>query len=330
MRRRAFLSGSVAMLAAPLAGEAQQAGRVYRLALVSASTPVEEMTEAKNPLLFSELRRLGYIEGRNLAVQLFSGGGRREHYPEVGRDVVRFGPDVIYAETGRLAQALRSVTTTIPIVTVTTDPVSLGLANSVARPGGNVTGFSHNVGLEVLGKRMELLREAVPKAARIAYLAPKAVWEGMWGRFMEDAGAKAGVTVVRAVLGSPIQEPEYRRAFAAMASDRPDALIVSDHGEGIANRGLIVRLASQARLPAMYSYRTFAEAGGLMAYGADGAEGIRVVTDYIDRIFKGANPGDLPFQQPTKFTLAVNLKTAKALGLTIPPSLLARADEVIE
>jgi putative ABC transport system substrate-binding protein len=147
---------------------------------------------------------------------------------------------------------------------------------------------------------------------------------------MREAGVRAGVIVIRAVLNDPIQEPEYRRAFAAMVTDHPDALVVSDHGEGLANRGLIVELAARARLPAIYSYRRFVEAGGLMAYGAGDAEPIRVMVDYIDRIFKGAHPGELPFQQPTTFTLDVNLATAKALGLTIPPSLLQRADQVIE
>lgn len=138
------------------------------------------------------------------------------------------------------------------------------------------------------------------------------------------------MTVIRAVLNDPIQESEYRRAFAAMGTDRPDALIVSDHGEGLANRGLIVELAVRARLPAIYSYRRFAEAAGLMAYGAVDVESLRVMVDYINRIFKGANPGDLPFQQPTKFELVINLKTARSIGLSISDSFQLLADEVIE
>ena len=326
-----LLSGG--LLAAPIAGEAQQAGKVYRIAIVNASGSVEQMTEARDPALrhlLSGLRRLGYTEGRNLAVQRFSGAGSRERYADLGREIVRSRPDVIFARTGRLAQAFRTVTTRIPIVTITTDPVGLRLAASLARPGGNVTGFSLNVGLEVLGKRLDLLKEAAPAAGRVAYLAPSVVWEGEWGRYMQEAGTRAGVTIIRAALHDPIQESEYRRAFAAMATDRPDALIVSDHGEGLANRALIVDLAARARLPAIYSYRVFVEAGGLMAYGADDAEPIRLIVDYVDRIFKGASPGDLPFQQATTFTLDVNLKTARALGLAIPPSVLARADQVIE
>jgi putative ABC transport system substrate-binding protein len=313
--------------------EAQQAGRVYRLAVVNASMPVEEMTEAKDPslgVLLSGLRRLGYTEGRNLVVQRFSGAGSRERYPAVGRDVVRFEPDVIYAQTGRLAQAFRTVTTTIPIVTVTTDPIGLGLATSLARPAGNVTGYSMDAGNEIIGKRLELLKEAMPRASRVAYLAPRAVWAGPWGQIMREAGARAGVAVLGAPLGNPLDEPEYRRAFAAMATDRPDALVVSDHGEAIAHRRLVVELAAQARLPAIYSYRTFAETGGLMTYGADMLDAVRLLVDYVDRILKGTNAGDLPFQRPTKFELVINLKTAKALGLTIPPSLLLRADQVIE
>jgi putative tryptophan/tyrosine transport system substrate-binding protein len=220
------------------------------------------------------------------------------------------------------------VTSTIPIVTMTTEPVELGLANSLARPGGNVTGLSLNVGIELLGKRLELLKEVVPTASRFVYLAPRAVWEGVWGGLMRESGARLGVTVLGAPLGSPISEPEYRRAFAAMV--RPDALVVSDHGEAFSHRRLIVELAGRARLPAIYSYRPFIEAGGLMAYAADFTELCRKAAGYIDQILKGANPADLPFQQPTKYELIINLKTAKALGLAIPPSLLLRADQVIE
>lgn len=324
---------AVSTLLAPPGTGAQQAEKVHRIAIVSASEPVAEMTEARDPFLralFSELRRFGYTEGQNLVVERWSGAGRRESYPDVAHEVVRSRPHVIFARSGRLAQAFRAVTTTIPIVTITTDPVELGLATSLARPGGNVTGFSLNVGLEVLGKRLELLKEVVPRASRIAYLAPRAVWEGPWGRFMREAGARAGVTVLGAPLGNSIQEPEYRRAFAAMVPDRPDGLIVSDHGEGVPHRRLIVALAAQARLPAIYSYRAFVEAGGLIAYAADLRELPRQSAGYIDRIFKGANPAELPFQQPTQFELVVNLKTAKALSLTISPSLLVRADQVIE
>jgi putative ABC transport system substrate-binding protein len=211
----------IAALAAPLAGDAQQAGRVYRIAVVYVTTPVAEMIEATSPFLrvfLPELRRLGYTEGQNLLVERWSAGGRRETYPKtypgLAQEVVRSRPNVIYAASGRLAQAFRAVTTTIAIVTVTTDPIGLGLATTLARPGGNVTGFSLDAGNEIIGKRLELLKEALPKASRIAYLAPRAVWEGPWGQIMRDAGARAGMAVLGAPLSNPLDEAAYRRAFA--------------------------------------------------------------------------------------------------------------------
>jgi ABC-type uncharacterized transport system substrate-binding protein len=224
----------------------------------------------------------------------------------------------------------RSGNKAIPIVTITSDPVALGLATSLARPGGNVTGFTVDTGIEVVGKRLELLKETIPRATRIAFLASQQAWDGMWGQVMRESAERTGVASIAATVGDPIGEPEYRRAFAVMAKERAQALVVTDHAEGFANRELIVELAAQARLPAIYAYDAFVEAGGLMAYAIERADLRRRVAGYIDRILKGASPAELPFQQPTKFELVINLKTAKALGLTISPSLLARADHVIE
>jgi ABC-type uncharacterized transport system, periplasmic component len=325
--RRSFIGTLTGgLLAAPLAAEAQQ-GKVYRLAIVYPVGPVEKITE---PVLLPELRRLGYIEGQNLVVERRAGAGRRESYPDLAREVVALKPDVIFATSGRVAEAFRAITTAIPIVAITSEPVAMGLATSLPRPGGNVTGFTIDPGTEVVGKRLELLKEAVPSATRVAFLATKQAWDGMWGRVMREAAERTGATSIAATLGDPIGESEYRHAFAVLAKDRAQALVVSDHAEGVANRSVIVELAAQARLPAIYAYRVFVEAGGLMAYGIDNADLRRHVAGYIDRILKGANPAELPFQQPTKFELVINLKTAKGLGLTIPPSLLARADQVIE
>ena len=328
MDRRRFLLASLAgALAAPLAIEAQQTGKVYRLAIVYSAGSVEQIPE---PILLPELRRLGYIEGQNLLVERRSGGGRRERYPDVAREAVAFKPDVIFATSGRIAEACRAVTTAIPIITITSDPVLLGLAASLPRPGGNITGFTVDAGIEVVGKRLELLKDAVPGAARVAFLGTQQAWDGRWGRVMREAAERAGATSIAASLGDPIDEAEYRRAFAVMAKERAQMLVVSDHAEGFANRKLIVELAAQGRLPAIYAYREFVEAGGLMAYAFDNGDVRRRVASYIDRILRGAKPAELPFQQPTKFELVINLKTAKALGLTIPRSLLARADQVIE
>jgi len=328
VKRRAFLGAVTGgLLAAPFAAEAQQTGKMYRLAIMYPAGVVEQMTE---PILLSELGRLGYVEGRNLVVERRSGGGRRESYPNVAREVVALRPDVIFATSGRTAEACRAITSTIPIVTITSDPVALGLAASLPRPGGNITGFTVDAGIEVVGKRLELLKDAAPNAVRVAFLATQQAWDGPWGLVMREAAERARVASIAATLADPIQEPEYRRAFTVVAKERAQALVVTDHAEGFANRRLIVDLAAQSRLPAIYAYREFVEAGGLMAYAFDPADMRRRVASYIDRILKGARPAELPFQQPTTFELVINLKTAKALGLSIPRLLLARADQVIE
>ena len=324
---------TIGLLAAPLAAEAQQPGKVYRIALVHPAAAVADMTEAKDPyfrVFFAELRRLGYVEGQNLVVERRSGEGRPARFPEFAREVVQLQPDLIFVISGRMARAFQAATTTIPIVGITGDPIPEKLVTSLARPGGNLTGFSADVDESHIGKHLELLKEVVPKAARVALLCPRGLWEGTYGPLMRPAGARVGMTVIGALLDDPIQEPEYRRAFAAMVRERVDALIVADVAENFTHRRLIVELAAKARLPAMYPWRDFVDFGGLMAYSVDLVAMFRDAAGYVDRILKGANPGELPYQLPTKFEFVINLKTAKALGLTIPPSVLARADEVIQ
>ena len=337
MNRRTFLCGlTLGTLATPLDVEAQQAGKVYRIAFVHPSEPIADLTEEKSryiKVLFSELRRLGYTEGKNLVVERRSAEGRTERHQVLAREVAQLKPDLILAITSRLVMAFKVATKTIPIVGLTSDPIAEGLVASLARPGGNITGFSVTAGDEILGKRLELLREVVPTVSRVAFLAPRTSSEGpyaSYGRLMGEAAQRMGLTLVAAPLGDPIQEPEYRRAFGLMARERAEALVVGDHAENFTHRRVIVDLAAQARLAAMYPYLDFAEAGGLMAYAGDLAENYRGAAGYIARILEGANPGELPYQQPAKFELVINLKTAKALGLTIPQSLLIRADQVIE
>ena len=248
-RRRFLLTPLVGVVAAPLPAEAQEVGRVYRLAIVYPVGPVEKITE---PVLLPELRRLGYVEGQNLVVERRAGVGRREGYLDLAREVVALKPNVIFATSGRIAKAFPT-SRAIPIVTITSDPVALGLATSLPRPGGNVTGFTVDAGSEVVGKRLELLKEAIPRATRIAFLAPQQVWDGMWGRVMRELAERTGVTSIAATVGDPIREPEYRRAFAVMAQERAQALVVTDHAEGLSNRQLIVELAAHARLPAIYA-----------------------------------------------------------------------------
>jgi putative tryptophan/tyrosine transport system substrate-binding protein len=323
---------AMVVVAAPGAA-AQEAGKVYRVAIVHPVRRVADMTEGGDQIyraFFSELRRLGYVEGKNLVVERRSAEGHTGRYPELAREVVQLRPHVICASSTQLVAAFKAATTTIPIVGLTYDPVDYGLVGSLARPGGNITGFSVNAGDEVFGKYLELLRQAAPEVSRVAYLLRRAAWQGRQGQMMLEAAKRTRLKLVGAPLSDPIQEPEYRRVFAALARERVQALVVSDHAENLAHHQLIVALAAQGRLPAIYPFRDFATAGGLMVYGFDVADLWLGVARYVDRILRGANPGELPYQQPTKFELVVNMKTAKALGLTVPQSLLLRADEVIQ
>ena len=332
MRRRSFIAGLLGG-AAVRTTWAQQPSKVYRIAFVNPATPVAELTEAGGlrfvRAFFEELRRRGYVEGKNLEVERYSGGGRAERYPELVRDVVRSNPDVIYCDTSRLALSFKAATTTIPIVTSTADPVALGIVASLSHPDGNITGISVDAGIGIWGKRVELLKEADPKASRVGFLATRAVWEQQ-GAVVREAIERDGMSVVGPALDTPLTDAGYRRVLAAMAQEGADALIVHDQPENLTNRRLICDLAEKGGLPAVYPYSEFVNFGGLMAYAVDLPDIYRHAAGQIDLILKGSKPGDIPFYQASKFELVINLKTARALGLTIPPSLLVRADEVIE
>jgi putative tryptophan/tyrosine transport system substrate-binding protein len=280
-------------------------------------------------LFFQSLRQSGYIEGRNLIVQRYSGEGHTARYAQLAEEVVRSDPDVIFALTGRMMRHLKNATNAIPIVGIGNDPVALGIGASLARPGGNVTGVVAGVG-QVMDKRLEFLREVVPGASRVGFIAPRGIWEDFEGRALRDAAQRLGVLLVDASLGESINEMEYLRAFSVLRRELADGLIVHDAAENFTHRRLLVALAEQDRLPAIYPYREFVELGGLMAYAVDIGALYRHAAGQIDRILKGDHPGEIPFYQATTFSFVVNLKTATALGLTIPPTLLARADEVIE
>ena len=217
-------------------------------------------------------------------------------------------------------------TTTIPTVTIMFDPIALGLVASIARPGGNITGVTIAGGFEIIGKRMGLLGEAMPKMSTVHFLASRPYWEDTRGAAAREVAKRAGVAL-SPVLGN-FNEEEYQRVFKSMEQDRADALMVSEESEHLTNRATIVELAAKDRIPTMYANREFVEVGGLMAYSVDLADIFRRLANLIDKILRGANPGDIPFYQPTK--LSINLKTAKALGLEMPAMLLGRADEVIE
>jgi putative ABC transport system substrate-binding protein len=333
--RREFitlLGGAAA--AWPLAARAQHSANMYRVAVVRTSGSVADLAETgDNPsfrALFKELRRLGYVEGQNLIVERYSGEGRQERYNELAREVVRTRPHLILAVSSPLVLIFKAATTNIPIVGVMADPVAYGVVSNLARPGGNITGVSVDAGLETWAKRVQLLQEIVPTAARVGYLNLRSSWDLAQGRAMQDATRQLGIALSGPPLDHPIEETEYRRVLGAMAQERVDGLIVSDIADNFTHRRLIVSLAEVAQLPAIYPYRAYFEEGGLMVYGSDLAPLYGWVAKYMDQILKGANAGEIPIYQESRFDLLINLKAAKALGLTVPGSLLVRADELIE
>ena len=329
MDRRTFLAGtSAALLASPLAAEAQQAAKVARIGYLSPNL-------AANPHLpesFRQgLRDLGYVEGRNVVIEYRDAEGKLERLPALAAELVALKVDVIVAAGPPAALAAKQATRTLPIVFASSgDPVTSGLVTSLARPGGNVTGLSA-LTQELVGKRLELLKQAGPGVSQVAVL-----WHpGVLGERTEKDMLKGAEVAARA-LGVRLQVVEARgpedfgRAFSEMTRARAGALTVLGSVMFVNERRRLVDLAAKNRLPAVYAQREFVDAGGLMSYGANLADLFRRAATYVDKILKGAKPGDLPVEQPTKFELVINLKTAKALGLTIPPSLLARADEVIQ
>jgi len=337
MKRRVFIALVAGAVARPRAALAQQPTKVYRIAVVHPAEPVSQMTETGGlpawQALFQQLRLLGYVEGQNLVVERHSGEGQVQNYARLAQDVVQLKPDLILAFTSRMVGHFKAATTTIPVVGLFTDPVTWGLVAGLAKPGGNITGVDVDVGYEIGTKRLELLREAIPSLTKVGYLASRDVWDSPIMIAMREAAQRLGISLVGPPLEGTIQETEYRRVFAAMEEEGADAIFVSDQAENLTNRRLISELSEKSRLPASCPHREYLKGGVLgclMSYGFSVVYQVRHVASYIDRILKGADPGHLPVQQATKIELIINLKTAKALGLTIPPTLLARADEVIE
>jgi len=333
MKRREFIAGVGSVAAWPLAARAQPSARVYRIAVVHPSSPTSELSEAGgHPLyraFFQELRRLGYDEGRNLAVARYSGGGRAEHYAELAREVVRAGPDVIVTTNSRMVLNFKTASGTLPIVAITSDPVALGIAASLARPGGSFTGATSDTGPEIYGKQLELLKEAVPALSTVGYIVTPIFWGNSFGLAMRDAAQHLGIQLIPGLLEN-FQEADYRNIFGAMAQKRVDAILVSEQAENFTYRKLLVELAETNRLPTMTPWLEIVEIGGLISSAPDRKEAYRYLAACVDKVLRGQNPGEIPIYQVARFRLAINLKTAKALGLVIPASLLARADEVIE
>jgi putative tryptophan/tyrosine transport system substrate-binding protein len=332
MRRRNLILILGLLAVVPLGtAQAQQSGKVYRIVIAHASALADDLTEGSRgsiatPAILKALRRSGYIEGQNLLIERYSGEGRASHYPDLARDVVRLNPDLIIAIGNKLVLDLKAATSTIPIVGVFGQPVEEGIVPSLARPGGNITGVSDSIGWEQWGKRVQLLKQMVPQATRSGVVEPPEARDQPNAAQLE----LFGLTRIGPPLKRPLDETEYRRLFATLAQEGAEAILVTDHAENTTNLRLVIELAEKGRLPAMYPYRHFVEAGGLMSYGVDLRELGGRAADMADRILKGAKPPEIPVLLPTKFELAINLKTAKALGLTVPPELLAIADAVIE
>src|SRR3977135_923177 len=290
MRRRDFITALGTAATWPLAARAQQPAKMKRIAFVRPSGPVSEVSVSGSPYyraFFEELGRLGYVEGQNLGVERYSGEGRPERYAELVRDVVKTHPDLIVTSGARLSLDFKMATTTIPTVTIIFDPIALGLVASIARPGGNITGVTIAGGFEIIGKRLGLLVEAVPKLSSVGYLASRPYWEDIRGASAREAAKRVGIPLKAALLDSAFNEAEYQRVFTSMEQDRADALMVSEEVEQIANRATIVELAAKGRIPTIYPNREYVEAGGLMAYSIDLADNYRRLANLIDKILKG-------------------------------------------
>jgi putative ABC transport system substrate-binding protein len=324
MNRRDTVLALFALGASPLAARAQQADKVWRIGFLGLTSGPGEDDKAFHEGLLS----LGYVEGRNLSIEYRWAAGKVDRLPELAAELVRLKVDIIVTVATAASAAAKRATSTIPIVFArAADPVGAGLVASLAHPGGNVTGLSVQA-TEIAAKQLQLIRELLPNATRIAVLAYKgALTAPLFLEEIRAAAKKIGLTLIVQEVN---EAAALTGAFAAMGRERVQALLVQISPFAIDHRKRIVELAAQHRLPTMFSPPASINVGGLMYYGPSGREMSRRAAYYVDRIFKGAKPGDLPVEQPTTFELVINLKTAKALGLTIPQSILIRADEVIQ
>ena len=316
----------LSLLTAPLTSTAQQAAKVPRLGLLipGSSSAFAPRIEAFR----YGLRDLGYVEGRNITMEYRFAEGKDDRLPALVAELIRLQVDIIVTDGEAAIRAAQHATTTIPIVmAVSGDPVGIGHVASLARPGGNITGLSF-MQPEVSGKRLELLQEAVPKLSHVAVLwNPDVPVSTLGFKETQTAAHALGLQLQSLEVRGP---DEFDQAFAAMTSEHADALVVLSNPLFFEHRRQLAELAVKHRLPAIFLFREYVEAGGLMAYGANLNDMWRRAASYMDRILKGTKPADLPVEQPVKFALVINLKTAKALGVTIPPTLLFQADEVIQ
>ena len=317
------LAAAALLVAGPVAAQVQQAGKVYRIGLVSSvSSPLDAFRQG--------LKEAGYVEGKNVIIEMRSWEGRAERAPELVAEVLRLKVDVLVVGSAATALAAKKATTTVPVVFASVvDPVATGIVASLARPGGNITGATMLIaGSGFGGKWVELLKESVPGVSHVAVLWNSA--NPSTAPFVQETQAAARSLKVKLDLHDAGNDTNLDRAFAAIGASGVEGIIVLPDPYFFVNRARLVQFAASKRLPAMYYLKPFADAGGLMSYGVNMGDSWRKAAKYVDKILKGAKPADLPVEQPTTFEYAINLRTAKALGLTIKPSLLLRADQVIE
>jgi putative tryptophan/tyrosine transport system substrate-binding protein len=334
MKRREFITLIGGVAVSPFVARAQQPVKMKRIAMVHSYESVVNMVASYHRFyraFFDEVSRFGFVEGKSLVVERYSAGGQSDRVAQLARDVVDSRPDAIYLVDGSLGAVFKAATTTIPVVAITVDPVALGLVSNIARPGGNVTGTAIAAGFEIWGKRIGLLKEALGKLSNVCVFAgTRERWEGPFGSAARQAAKVASIPLNAVTFDGKVDEAEYQRVFAAFEQDKPGALIISEYGVHFVNRATIVGLAAKHRLPAVYPYRDFVEVGGLMAYSSDLEEVGRSCGYQISQILNGTNPGDIPFNQVTHYELALNLKTAKTLGIEFPATLLGSADFIVE
>jgi putative ABC transport system substrate-binding protein len=328
--RRGFIVGGVAALAGPLVADAQQAGKLPRVGIVLASAPLATMMGPEPQQVVMRgfihgLRALGYVEGQNIIIERRSSEGVPERQQDLIRGLVQIPVDVIVVPTNGMAVLARNITSTVPVVALLSDPVEAGIVQSLPRPGGNITGLTLAGGVP-RGKRLEIAREILPKKSRIAYLGRAEYWQAPEGRELWDAAEALGLTLFLA----EVQMPMLDQALERLERSRPDGILVSGDPVFFVHVKKIADCAARLRVPDFHVFAHAVEAGGFASYGHDAYDMFRRAAGFVDRILKGGSPRDMPIEQIERYALVLNLKTAKALGLPIPPALLLRADRVIE
>ena len=327
MRRRRFIAGvGAAAIVGPRRASGQQPGKIWRIGMLDTASTT--LNAANIDAFRQELRRLGYVDGTNLVIEYRSGAGRPERFPDLAAELLRLHVDLIVTRGTPAVLAAKKATATLPIVMAAIgEPVETGAVASLAKPGGNVTGLSSFV-TELTAKRVEIIRDVVSTVSRIALLDSMA--NGSVPAQWDETKRAAATFGMQSRLYDVRKLEDIEAAFNEMAAQHTDALLVGIDSVVIANRARVVELAAKQRLPAIYASREFVESGGLLSYGPHYGDLYRRAAIYVDKIFKGTKPADLPVEQPTKLEIVMNLKAARALGLTFPPTLLARADEVLE